>query len=75
MQSQPNKNDTSNPYGMQARKGYSKVRESRGRGEVVNSGTRYISQLQKMLDTARRNNWARVVFALSALIARRGGVA
>jgi hypothetical protein len=47
----------------------------RGRGEGIGSEARYIAQLRNMLQTARRNNWALVVFSLSALIARRGGVA
>jgi hypothetical protein len=46
-------------------------------GELEGKGStaRYISQLQNMLSTARRNNWKRVVFSLSSLITLRGGIA
>jgi hypothetical protein len=36
---------------------------------------RYLAQLRHLLQIARRNGWQRVVFALSSLISRRGGIA
>lgn len=70
---QPQPNNSTNRSGRQAPAGYSKT--NRGREEGRGSKARYLEQLQKMNSTARRNNWRRVVFALSALIARRGGIA
>lgn len=43
--------------------------------EEAGSQARYIEQLNNMLSTARRNKWQRVVFALSSLIVKRGGIA
>lgn len=45
-----------------------------GGGEVTGSKARYFLQLNNLLRTARRQNNRRVIFALSSLITRRGGV-
>jgi hypothetical protein len=67
--------DSRKPSGTQAPAGYSKVRTSGGRGEGMNSATRYLTQLQNLLQIARRQDNARVIFALLALIDRRRGLA
>jgi hypothetical protein len=41
----------------------------------MNSATRYLTQLQNLLQIARRQDNARVIFALLALIDRRRGLA
>jgi hypothetical protein len=74
-QMQAQVNNSTNPGGLQAAECYSKVRTSGGEQEGRGGAARYLTQLQNMLSTARRNNWALVVFALSSLIERRGGVA
>lgn len=51
------------------------VSKSGGRGEEIGSKPRYLLQLRNLLQTATRQNNARVIFALRSLIARRGGVA
>jgi hypothetical protein len=45
------------------------------REEGKGTKARYIQQLQNLLQIARRQNNARVILALSSLIARRGGIA
>ena len=45
------------------------------RGEGISPQSSYLLQLNNLLHTARRLKLTRVIFALSSLIVRRGGVA
>lgn len=70
--SNANFNHSTNSGARQARLGYT---NPGWRGEVTELKARYLLQLQNLLRTARRLNNARVVFALSSLIARKQGIA